>query len=143
MPGLGDLQTLLDGPAAAVLTTYRSDGTAATSPVWVRQHGGALEVVIVEGDAKLAQLRRDPRCALVVFEATRPFRGIEARGEAQLVQDDVTEARAEIAARYLGPEDGARFVAERASKPGVLVRLPLTDARIWDLSRILPLAAAD
>jgi PPOX class probable F420-dependent enzyme len=131
-----DLRSLLDGPSSAVLATYRRDGSALVTPVWFRHSDGAFEVVIAEGDVKLAHLARDPRCSLVVFEAVPPFRGVEARGEAELVECDVTPIRAEIASRYLGAEAGARFAAER-SKPGVLVRLRGAE-RSWDLSAILP-----
>jgi PPOX class probable F420-dependent enzyme len=130
--------TLLDAPSPAVLTTYRKDGSAHVSPVWFRWTGGAIEVVIAVGDVKLGHLARDPRCVLVVFESVPPFRGVEVRGEPALVEGDVTTARADIAGRYLGAEAGARFAAERASKPGVLLRLAAGDPRIWDLSPILP-----
>jgi hypothetical protein len=93
--------------------------------------------VIVEGDVKLRHLRRDPRCILVVFEAVPPFRGVEARGVAELVEDDVTDTRADCARRYLGPAASDRFVRERASTAGVLVRLRVDDPRVWDLSAIL------
>ena len=86
---------------------------------------------------KLRHLARDPRCVLVVFESFPPFRGIEVRGVPELVECDVTPIRAEIAGRYLGPTEGARYAAER-SKPGVLVRLAADEPRIWDLSAILP-----
>lgn len=108
------------------------------APVWFRWADGAFEVVIAEGDVKLRHLASDPRCALVVFEAVRPFRGVEVRGVGELVECDVTPARAEIAGRYLGAEDGERFAAERTSKPGVLLRLVPDEPRVWDLSRILP-----
>lgn len=42
------------------------------------------EVVITKGDVKLRHLGRDPRCVFVVFEAARPFRGVEIRGNPQL-----------------------------------------------------------
>jgi predicted RNA-binding protein with PIN domain len=129
---------LLDAPSPAVLATYRKDSSAFLSPVWFRWHGGAFEIVIAEGDVKLRHLRRDRRCILVVFEAVPPFRGIEARGEVELVEGDVTSARADIAGRYLGPADGARFADERRSKPGVLLRLVPRAPRVWDLSAILP-----
>jgi hypothetical protein len=74
---------------------------------------------------------------LVVFEAVRPFRGVEARG-VELVEGDVTSARVAIAGRYLGVEDGERFAAERRSRPGVLLRLVPDSPRVWDLSGILP-----
>lgn len=96
-------------------------------------------MVIAEGDAKLRNLRRDPRCTLLVFEAVPPFRGLEARGRADLIAGDVARARAEVASRYLGAEAGARFAAER-TRPGVLVRIVATP-REWDLGAILPVQA--
>ena len=135
---LDGVRSLLEAPSPAVLTTYRKDGSALVSPVWFRWNDGAFEVVIAQGDLKLRHLARDPRCVLVVFEAVRPFRGVEARGEAELVECDVGPVRAAIAGRYLGAADGERFAAEREAKPGVLLRLVPDEPRVWDLSAILP-----
>jgi PPOX class probable F420-dependent enzyme len=135
---LEQVRSLLEAPSPAVLTTYRQDGSAFVTPVWFRFENGAFEVVIAKGDVKLRHLARDPRCALVVFEAARPFRGVEVRGRPELVEGDVTAARCAIAGRYLGPSDGRRFAAERKSKPGVLLRLVPDNPRVWDLSGILP-----
>jgi PPOX class probable F420-dependent enzyme len=131
------MRPLLDAPSPAVLGTYRKDGSVLLSPVWFRWHDGAFEIVIAEGDAKLRQLRRDRRCSLVVFEATPPFRGIEATGEPELVELDVTPLRAAIAGRYLGAAAGADFAERRRSKPGVLLRLEVQNPRVWDLGAIL------
>jgi hypothetical protein len=57
---------------------------------------------------------------------------------AELVEGDVTSARAAIAERYLGVGDGEHFAAERRSTPGVLIRLIPDSPRVWDLSGILP-----
>ena len=95
-------------------------------------------MVIAEGDVKLRHLARDPQCILVVFEAVPPFRGVEVRGEPELVRGDVTAARAAIAGRYLGAGEGKRFAAARRSKPGILLRLVPVSPRVWDLSAILP-----
>jgi hypothetical protein len=81
------------GPRSGSVTTYRKDGSAHTVPVWFRWNDPAVEVVIAEGDVKLGHLARDPRCVLVVFETVRPFRGVEVRGVAELVEGDVTSAR--------------------------------------------------
>ena len=132
------VRSLLEAPSPAVLTTYRKDGSALVSPVWFRWHDGGFEVVIAEGDLKLRHLAGDPRCVLVVFEAVRPFRGVEVRGAAELVECDVGPARAAVAGRYLGAADGERFAAERSAKPGVLLRLVPDNPRVWDLSGILP-----
>ena len=132
------VRSLLEGASPAVLTTYRRDGSAHTVPVWFRWTDEALEVVIAKGDVKLRHLARDPRCVLVIFETMRPFRGVEVRGEAELVEGEVSLARAAIAGRYLGVVDGERFAAERRSRPGVLLRLVPDSPRLWDLSGILP-----
>jgi PPOX class probable F420-dependent enzyme len=134
---LDSVRPLLEAPSAAVLTTYRRDGTALVSPVWFRFAGGVFEVVIAEDDIKLVHLNRDPRCSLVVFESVPPFRGMEVRGEPELVWRDVTAVRTAIACRYLGEEAGRRF-AEQRSVPGVLLRLVPISPRVWDLSPILP-----
>ncbi len=129
--------SLLNAPSPAVLTTYRKDGSALVSPVWFRWHDRAFEVVIAEGDVKLRHLGANPECILVVFESVPPFRGVEVRGTAELIEGDVASARREIAGRYLGADAGARFAAQRA-KPGVLLRLAAREPRVWDLSSILP-----
>jgi PPOX class probable F420-dependent enzyme len=135
---LGSVRTLLEAPSPAVLTTYRKDGTALVTPVWFRWTGEAFEVVIAEGDVKLGHLARNRQCILVVFEAVPPFRGVEVRGAADLVEGDVTSARAEIAGRYLGAGSGERFADARRSRPGVLLRLVPDAPRIWSLSGVLP-----
>jgi PPOX class probable F420-dependent enzyme len=132
------VRSLVEAPSPAVLTTYRRDGSALVSPVWFRWHHGAFEVVIAEGDVKLTHLRRHRRCILVVFEVTRPFRGLEVRGDAELLEGDVTAARTAIASRYLGADDGDRFARDRRSTPGVLLRLAAGSPRVWNLAAILP-----
>lgn len=135
---IGELGSLLEAPAPAVLTTYRRDGDVLVSPVWFRWWEEAFEVVIAEEDVKLRHLRRDPRCILVVFETVAPFRGIEVRGTPLLLDGDVSPVREAIAARYLGASGGARFAAERRATPGVVLRLVPEQPRAWDLSALLP-----
>ena len=136
MPWTDDHE-LLDAPAAAVLVVYRADGSALTSPVWFRADGKAVEIVIAEGDAKLGRLRADPRCVFMAFETAPPFRGLRIEANATISDEGVREARLSIASRYLGEADGRRYVEQR-TKPGFVVRLPLAEARSWDLGSILP-----
>jgi hypothetical protein len=131
---LDDVQSLIDAPSPAVLTTYRRDGSALTTPVWFRFHDGAFEVVLAEADVKREHLRRTPSCLLLVFEAVPPFRAVEVKGEPELTERDVTEVREAIAGRYLGIERGRRFATSRRSPRGTLLRLIPNDPRIWDLA---------
>ena len=132
------LTELLEGPCPAVLTTYRADGSVSTSPVWVGLYDGAFEIVMAAKDGKVRNLRRDPRCLLVMFEARPPFRGVEVRGKAEIESgEQVGRARRSIAVRYLGVEAGERFTNARADLPSVLVRVDSAIARTWDLSAMI------
>ena len=132
-----EFASLLAGPCPAVLTTYRSDGSALTSPVWVGLGDGAFEIVMTVRDGKVRNLQRDPRCLLVMFEAVAPFRGVEARGNAEIEAGErVGRVRRSIASRYLGDAAGERFTTLRKDVPSVIVRVPSAEARSWDLSAI-------
>jgi len=132
-----ETRALLEAPSAAVMAVYRADGTILMTPVWFRADDEWIEIVIAEGDAKLERLRADPRCVFMAFETTPPFRGLRMEVEAALSTDGVLSARLAIASRYLGAQKGQQYVQQR-TKPGVVVRLPLSSARTWDLQPILP-----
>ncbi len=131
-----DWDSLLDAPSPAALTTYRKDGSAVSSPVWFRRNGDVLEVVVADDDVKLRHLARRPDCALLVFEAVPPFRGVRVEGIPAQDRANVNQARRAIASAYLGAAGGDQFTASRGA--GVVLRLPLSGARMWDLTAILP-----
>lgn len=133
------LHTLLDAPSPAVLTLYRPDGAAHASPVWFRVADGMVEVVIATDDRKLRYLAHDPRCVLLIFETVPPFRGLEIRADGALSGDGVADARRAIARRYLGAKAGRAFAEQRGDR-GLVLRLPLASARMWDLGATLPSA---
>lgn len=133
--------SLFDAASPAVLTTYRADGQAVSSPVWFRVVDGHAEVVIAESDIKIKHLRNRPECSLLIFETTRPFRGIRIEGSPTFSPDGVAEARSFISSRYLGADAGQKFTAARG--PGLVLRLPTRGATSWDLEAILPDATSD
>ena len=134
------MRGLLVKPSPAVVTVYRPDGEAVVSPVWFRVSGEWLEFVVAATDSKLEYLRADPRCIVLIFETVRPFGGLRIRANADIVRDENSAARREIAARYLGNVDGARYADVGRRPPGFVVRLPVAAARSWDLSATLPTA---
>jgi PPOX class probable F420-dependent enzyme len=126
---LGDFVEL---PLLAVLATYRRDGTVLLSPVWHEWRDGGFNVVSGSRGIKGQHLRRDPRASIVVAEQSRPYRGIELRGEARLSSDGVREAVRRIAVRYLGDSDGLAY-AESAGDD-LLIRLEPGHLRVWDFA---------
>ena len=132
------VRSLLDAASPAAIAVYRPDGEAVVSPVWFRVNEGMFEVVMALADRKLEHLRADPRCVLLIFETAPPFRGVQVRGRADIVVDTGAAARLAIASRYLGQDRGRQYADTARRPPGVIVRLPLEDARAWDLTASLP-----
>lgn len=129
-----ELRSLLDSPSPATITFHNDDGVAVTSPVWFQLAGSSFEFVIAESDPKLAHVRGDSRCLLLIFEAVPPFRGVQVRQTATVSRDEDSQARLAIAQRYLGAEAGRAYADPAARPPGWVVRLPVAAARAWSLN---------
>jgi hypothetical protein len=78
---------LLEAPSPATVVLGWEAGVPTVSPVWFRLVEDFVEFVVASSDRKLAELRRDPRCVLTVFETRPPFRGVRLMGAAELAED--------------------------------------------------------
>jgi PPOX class probable F420-dependent enzyme len=130
---LDDLDGLLDEPLVAVLATLRPDGSVLLSPVWHEWRDGGFNLWLPADDVKTRHLRRDPRATIVVAESADPLRGVELRTEARLIEPDDLSGAIRIATRYVGPENGARYV-EEAGYDSVIGRLEPGHLRVWDFA---------
>ena len=126
-----DLDGLLDRPLVAVLATYRLSGEVLLSPVWHRWRDRGFDVVTRGDDVKVQHLRNDPRATVLVYEHEPPYRGIELKGRAVLGRADPGLVR-EIAARYLGAEEGEAYAARAGDD--TLIRLEPGHVRAWDFA---------
>jgi PPOX class probable F420-dependent enzyme len=127
-----ELGDLLELRLVAVLATYRADGGVLLSPVWHEWRDGGFDVVTGHGDVKVRHLRRDPRATVLVYEHTPPYRGIEVRGRATLLEAGAHDAARRLAVRYLGPEEGTAYAARGTDD--VLIRLEPGELRAWDFA---------
>ncbi len=64
-----DVKKFLAANHNAVVTTFRRSGAAQLSIVTVGPYAGGAAFTTTEGRAKLANLRRDPRCSILVSAA--------------------------------------------------------------------------
>lgn len=128
-----DLGNLLQEPLVAVLATLRKDGSVLLSPVCHEWQESGFNMWITEEDVKTRHLRRDPRATIVVAESEEPYRGVEIRGVAQLIDHDVFEVAAGIMARYLGTDEGAAYVKAYPGKH-LVARLEPGNFRAWDFA---------
>lgn len=131
---VADLGDLLEQPLNAILATYLPTGDVLLAPVWHEWRDGGFRVVIVVDDIKHRNLQRDPRVSIVVAENGGHNRGIEVRGMAHLVYDEVEEVNQRITLRYLGSERTALFLQGLEGIHLVSVLLEAETVRIWDFA---------
>jgi len=129
---LSELADFLALPLVAVLATYRRDGGVLLSPVWHRWRDGGFEVISSPNDIKVRHLRRDPRASILVYDNEPPYRGVEVRTTATLLDVKGADVARDLAARYLGKEAGEAYASE--SSDSVLIRLEPGSVRTWDFA---------
>lgn len=125
-----DLGDLLERPLLAVLATRNADGDLLLSPVWHEWRDGGFTVFTGADDVKVRHIRREPRVSIVVCEQTPPYRGIEIRAEARLIDDADVPTMKRIATRYIGEDGAARY----GDPDDVLIRVEPGRLRAWDFT---------
>ena len=129
---LDELADFLALPLVAVLATYRRDGTVLLSPVWHRWRDGGFDVLTGPNDIKVRHLRRDPRTSILVYDDAPPYRGVELRTTAKLLDVERADVVRDLAVRYLGEEAGEAYAG--GSSDSVLIRLEPGTIRAWDFA---------
>jgi PPOX class probable F420-dependent enzyme len=97
---------LQSGRIFAKIATTMEDGWPVLSPVWYSWDGTTFLVVSKANTSLVQNLRRDPRCGLLVDNPELPYKRVSVRGEAEFLSADFdwqTPAR-EMVLRYLGQE---------------------------------------
>ena len=88
------------------------DGFPHVLPVWFEQRDGELLIASPPGAYKCRSLRKNPRGALTVSTAERPYLIATAVGDAaveKFPEKERIEFVRAIAVRYLGEDDGGRY----------------------------------
>jgi PPOX class probable F420-dependent enzyme len=89
-----EVRELLDAPNYVHLSTLRADGSPRNWVVWVGLEGDHILVCTSERIWKAKDMRRDPRVALSVTDASNPYRMAAIQGR-------VVEVRADEDCRYM------------------------------------------
>jgi PPOX class probable F420-dependent enzyme len=86
-----------------VIATLMPDGSPQTSTVWVDTDGDHVLVNTSEGRVKPANVRRDPRVALTVWDREDPYRQVIVRGRVvELTHEGAEDHIDELSRRYTG-----------------------------------------
>jgi PPOX class probable F420-dependent enzyme len=95
------LDTLASSPYAMV-TTFRKDGRAVGTPVWIVPFGNGLAIWTVPSFGKVKRIRRDPRVTVATCDLRGNNVGPAAPGRASILDDAGTEAVREALRRKYG-----------------------------------------
>lgn len=100
-------QFLNSGAMFAKIATTMIDGWPVLSPVWYDWLAEDQDFLVVskERTSMVQNLRRDPRCGLLVDNPTLPYKRVSVQGEVTFLPEDfdwMTPVRG-MAERYLGP----------------------------------------
>ena len=105
MATLNDKQAqLLLGKNFGVLGTLREDGWPQVTPVWVDWDGEYVLLNTLRARAKPAQIERDPRVEITVYNVANPYQHVRIAGRAELVDEGAEEHIDKLAQKYVGEE---------------------------------------
>jgi PPOX class probable F420-dependent enzyme len=96
------VRTLFDGKNFAVLSTLEPDGTPHSTMVWAKRDGDDILFALPKGRRKTANLNRDPRATVVIFDAANPYESAQVQGTASLADDPNGTLINDLSHKYTG-----------------------------------------
>jgi PPOX class probable F420-dependent enzyme len=126
----GKVGLLFDGRNFAVLSTLEPDGAPHSTVVWVSRDGDELLFAVPANRRKTANLTRDPRAAVVIFDAGNPYESVLVQGTATVADDPAGTLIDALSHKYTGgPYPGfagpnPRWVIARITPEKVITSWP-------------------
>jgi PPOX class probable F420-dependent enzyme len=97
---------IIEGPNFASLATLMPDGSPHVSTIWIDHDGDDVVFNTAEGRVKTANIRRDPRVAISVFERSDADEQVVIRGTiVEITRDGADDHIDKLAKKYLGVDD--------------------------------------
>ena len=96
------VRTLFDGKNFAVLSTLEPDGTPHSTVVWANRDGDHILFALPKSRRKTANLNRDPRATVAIFDAANPYESAQVQGTASLEDDPNGTLIDELSHKYTG-----------------------------------------
>ncbi len=113
---LDDLaKELLQGKNFAAFTTLLPDGQPSTHMMWVDADDTHVIINTETGRQKFRNVKRDPRVAVTVFDATNPYRYVEVRGRvvSTVTGSEAREHIDQLSRKYTGGPYANPITSER------------------------------
>ena len=99
------VKKLFTEPNFAHLATLMPDGSPHASVVWVDIDGDRIIVNTQEGRVKPANVRRDPRVSISIYEQSNPYNSATVHGRVVEITHEGAEAGIhKLAKKYMGQD---------------------------------------
>jgi PPOX class probable F420-dependent enzyme len=99
-----EVRKLLSEPNHAVVSTLNPDGSVLSTVAWVSAEDGTVAVNSAKGRRWPANLERDPRVTVLVYEDGNPYNYVEIRGTATATRDGADEHIDALAKKYINQD---------------------------------------
>ena len=99
-----EVQKLLSEPNHAVVSTMNKDGSVHNTVAWINIDDGAAAVNSALGRKWPANLERDPRITVLVYDQGNPQNYVEIRGAATATRDGADEHIDALSKKYIGQD---------------------------------------
>jgi PPOX class probable F420-dependent enzyme len=110
------VRELLEQPNHAVISTLNQDGSVHSTVVWISAEDGTVAVNSARGRKWPANLERDPRVNVVVYEQDNPYNYVEIRGIADATTEGANEHINALSKKYVGQDEFPRQPGEERIK---------------------------
>jgi PPOX class probable F420-dependent enzyme len=97
-----NVRKLFDGKNFAVLSTLELDGRPHSTVVWATRDGDDILFALPKSRRKTANLNRDPRATVAIFDATDPYESVQVQGFASLEDDPNGSLVDDLSHKYTG-----------------------------------------
>ena len=88
----------------ATLGTIGPDGRPQLSEVWFLAEGDTVKLSLSDKRQKTKNLVANPHASLLIFDPASPYRYLELRGDAEVVEDDNYAFADKVGAKYGGAD---------------------------------------
>ena len=137
MPPLNDegLKELLSKPLVGKLATQSAKGEIRISPIWFGARDGSILMNTFEDSGLVKNLRRNPKCSMLIDTTEYPHAGVHYWGTARVEgPENDASGMGKMYASYQGGEEAATEYAKQLIGWGKRVYIRFTPARktTWD-----------
>ena len=124
---------LTTGRLFAKIATVNQDGVPTISPVWYTWDGESFLVITKARTGLVKNLRRDPRCGLLVDNYELPYARVSVQGDVEFLDEDFNyiAPMREMVLRYLGPE-GMEYAESTFDFPRVPIKIRPRKLASWN-----------